>query len=189
MVYTGSRLGYDAFSLEKYLISARWYWIGLIASTVLIAVAYFYFQQHMGLAPCPLCMFQRGALAGVAFFCVLGILFTPKKVGSKILAFFITLCSFLGLLIAGRQVWLQHLPADQVPECGPDLAFMMDVFPWQQVITTVLQGSGECAEVQWRFLSFSMPEWMLFVFGVMLLISLRLLFAKERSYFTGTYGR
>lgn len=171
------------------MIASRWYWLGLIASTALIAVAYFYFQQKLGLAPCPLCMFQRVALVGVGGFCLLGIIFRPKKLGSRLLALGVTISSAFGLAIAGRQVWLQHLPADQVPECGPDLAFMLDVFPLQDVITKVLAGSGECAEVQWRWLSLSMPEWMLVVFAVMLVIGIRLLFSRERSYFSGTYGK
>lgn len=171
------------------MIATRWYWLGLTTSVALLAVAYFYFQQKLGLAPCPLCMFQRGALVGVAAFCLLGIFFRPKKIGSKVLAFGVTLSSIFGLAVAGRQVWLQHLPADQVPECGPDLEFMLDMFPLQDVITKVLAGSGECAEVQWQLLSFSMPEWMLLIFTVMTLIGLRLLFARERAYFSGAYGR
>jgi disulfide bond formation protein DsbB len=171
------------------LIAVRWYWLGLTACSLLMATAYFYFQQTLGLPPCPLCMFQRACLVAIAGACLVGIMFKPNKILAKLLAFLVMLLSGLGLTIAGRQVWLQHLPADQVPECGPDLAFMMDVFPLKDVISSVFRGSGECAEVQWRFLSFSMPEWMLLVFLVMLIIAFRLLLSKERSYFTGNYGR
>ena len=171
------------------MIDVRWYWLGLIVSSALMAVAYFYFQQALGLAPCPLCIFQRVCVVAIGLVCVLGIIFKPRKLGSKLLAFLNVVFSLLGLIIAGRQVWLQHLPADQVPECGPDLAFMMDVFPLQEVIAKVFRGSGECAEVQWQFLSFSMPEWTAFIFVAMLFVSLRLLFLKERSYFSGHYGR
>ncbi|MCL4126346.1 UNVERIFIED_CONTAM: hypothetical protein GTU68_014321 [Idotea baltica] len=132
-------------------------------------------------------MFQRACLVGVMFFCLLGIVFRPKKFLSKLFALGITISSALGLAIASRQVWLQHLPADKVPECGPDLAFMLDAFPFMQMIQTVLSGSGECAEVQWRLLGFSMPEWMVAIFIVMTIISLKLLFAKQRKYFSGTY--
>lgn len=171
------------------MIAARLYWVGLIGCGALLAIAYFYFQLKLGLAPCPLCMFQRAALIGVAFFCLLGIFFRPKKVGSKLLALGATVSSFIGLLIAGRQVWLQHLPADKVPECGPDLSFMLEMDPIFDVVQRVLAGSGECAEVQWTLLSFSMPEWMVLVFSVMVLISLRLLFRKQRNYFSGALGR
>ena len=169
------------------LIATRWYWFGLLGSGSLVAVAYFYFQQQLGLAPCPLCMFQRVCLAAVMIICLLGILFRPRKLFSKVFALGVAISSALGLTIAGRQVWLQHLPADQVPECGPDLEFMLDVFPFMEMIQTVLSGSGECAEVQWRLLSFSMPEWMVAIFAIMTIISLKLLFTKQRKYFSGSY--
>ncbi len=171
------------------MIATRWYWVGLIGSGALLAIAYFYFQQTLGLAPCPLCMFQRAALVGVAFFCLLGIIFRPEKIGSKLLALGGTLSSLFGLSIAGRQVWLQHLPADKVPECGPDLSFMLEMDPLFDVFKRVLAGSGECAEVKWSLLGFSMAEWMILVFVVMLLICLRLLFSRERNYFSGALGR
>lgn len=171
------------------MIATRWYWLGLIGCSALLAIAYFYFQKQLGLPPCPLCMFQRACLVGVGFFCLLGIIIRPKKVGAKLLAFGATISTVLGLGIAGRQVWLQHLPKDQVPECGPDLAFMLDSFPLVETIQTVFSGSGECAEVQWQFIGLSMPEWMIIVFTLMLIICLRLLFTKERNYFSGALGR
>jgi len=171
------------------VIAKRWYWFGLLGSAALLAVAYFYFQLEKGLDPCPLCMFQRACLVGVASVCLLGLITNPKKIGAKVIAFFCSLFSILGLIIAGRQVWLQHLPADQVPECGPGLDFMLETFPVMEMLQSVFSGSGECAEVQWLFLSFSMGEWMVAVFFVMTLISLRLLLARERNYFSGALGR
>lgn len=170
------------------MIASRWYWIGLLTCCALLSVAYFYFQQHLDLAPCPLCMFQRACLVAIAVLCLLGILARPKKLGSKFLALGVMLFSVLGLGIAGRQVWLQNLPADQVPECGPDLEFMLNSFPITEVIQSVLQGSGECAEVQWQFLWLSMPAWMVVVFAVMLLISIKLLFTRERRFFNKPYA-
>lgn len=174
---------------EHTLIKKGWYLFGLIGSLVLLAIAYFYFQRHLGLAPCPLCMLQRACLVGVAAVCLLGLIFNPERVGARVLSFLGVLCSLAGLAVAGRQVWLQHLPEDQVPDCGPDLQYMLDVFPLQDVITMVLQGSGECAEVQWQLLGLSMPEWMVVVFFVMTLVCLRLLFKRRRNYFSGALGR
>lgn len=155
----------------------------------MLAIAYFYFQLELGLDPCPLCMFQRACLVAVGAVCLLGIILRPKKIASKILALLATVFSLLGVAIAGRQVWLQHLPADQVPECGPDLAFMLEAFPLMQMISTVFSGSGECAEVHWELLGLSMPTWMVLIFVIMTLLSLKLLFSKERNYFSGTLGR
>ena len=172
------------FNWVLILINSRWYWLGLVGSSSLLAVAYFYFEKELGLPPCPLCMFQRACLAAIIFFCLLGIIARPKKFFSRFIAFGVTVFSLFGLGIAGRQVWLQHLPADQVPECGPDLEFMLESFPFMEMLTTVLTGSGECAEIQWQFIGFSMPQWMVFIFAVMSLISIKLLFTKERKFFS-----
>ena len=63
--------------------------------------------------------------------------------------------------VAARHVWLQHLPPEQVPACGPGLDFMLDSFGLGEVLRMVLSGSGECAEVDWSFLGLSMPAWVL----------------------------
>ena len=77
----------------------------------------------------------------------------------------------LGAAVSGRHVWLQGLPADQVPECGPGLAYMLNTFPLSRAIRETLTGSGECASVDWIFLGLSMPGWALLWFiGLGLLV-------------------
>jgi disulfide bond formation protein DsbB len=56
---------------------------------------------------------------------------------------------------------LQNLPPDKVPACGPGLDFMLDAFPLAETLNLVLSGSGECADIDWAFLGFSMPFWVL----------------------------
>lgn len=169
------------------MISQKWFSFGLISSLGLLALAYFYFEKQLGLAPCPLCMFQRACLAGIAVVCLFGILIRPKFGFGKLFAFANIVFAAIGLGIAGRQVWLQNLPADRVPECGPDLQFMLDAFPLADVIREVFQGSGECAEIQWQFLGLSMPAWMVIIFAMMLLVSLKHLFARRKRVFSSSY--
>jgi disulfide bond formation protein DsbB len=38
---------------------------------------------------------------------------------------------------------------------------MLDVFPMADVLSMVLKGSGECAELDWSLLGLSMPAWVL----------------------------
>jgi disulfide bond formation protein DsbB len=38
---------------------------------------------------------------------------------------------------------------------------MLKVFPLSEVLVKVLTGSGECAQITWRFLGLSMPGWVL----------------------------
>jgi disulfide bond formation protein DsbB len=79
-------------------------------------------------------------------------------------AVLILLAGLLGASVAARHVWIQNLPADQVPDCGPGLDYMLEVFPVTETLQMVLSGSGECAEISWSFLSLSMPAWALLWF-------------------------
>jgi disulfide bond formation protein DsbB len=48
-----------------------------------------------------------------------------------------------------------------VPQCGPDLYFMMENFPLSRTLRTLISGTGECAAVDWTFLRLSIAEWSL----------------------------
>ncbi|MDB9688503.1 disulfide bond formation protein B, partial [Acinetobacter baumannii] len=78
--------------------------------------------------------------------------------------------------VAGRHVWLQHLPPDQVPSCGPGLNYLIDALPMKTVLQEVLSGSGECAAIDWTFLGQSLPVWSLAYFLLLLLVCLWQLF-------------
>ncbi|MFT3761738.1 MAG: disulfide bond formation protein B [Pseudoxanthomonas sp.] len=135
--------------------------LGFAVCAALLGYA-LYTQYFQGLMPCPLCSFQRGAfvLLGLAF--LVGGLHAPRgRAGRGVYAVLALVAAGIGVAIAGRHVWLQHLPPDQVPSCGPDLNFMLQAFPLGDVLRRVFTGSGECAQVDWTFLGLSMPEWSL----------------------------
>ncbi len=142
--------------------------------------------EHVkGLEPCPLCIFQRIAYVLVGIFAMDGLIFSfvlkDKRIIHVIHHCLIILSAIGGLVIAGRQVWLQHLPEDQVPACGPGLEYMLDVFPLAEALPMIFQGSGECAEVQWTFLSFSIPEWSLLCFSLIILITIYSLIVNKNN--------
>lgn len=119
-------------------------------------------QDWWGLNPCPLCIFQRIAFAGIALAFLIGALHAPKgALGRRLYGLLVLIPAGIGISIAARHVWLTYLPADQVPECGPPLQFMMETNPLTDVIRKVMTGSGECAKVDWTFLGLSMPAWSL----------------------------
>lgn len=137
---------------------------GFVACFALIGYA-LHTQFNGGLLPCPLCIFQRVAFAalGVAF--LAGGLHAPRgPVGRRAWGLVAALAALVGAAIAARHVWLQQLPADEVPACGPGLEWMLETTPLLGVVRGVLTGSGECAEVDWTFLSLSMPAWSLIWF-------------------------
>lgn len=144
-----------------------------------------YLEHFQGLTPCPLCTFQRGAFLLLAVIFLLGALHSPKgKGGRGTYALLSLVAAGVGISIAGRHVWLQNLPPDQVPACGPDLSYMMEAFPLGDVLRKVFTGSGECALVDWTFLGLAMPAWSLVWF---VLLALWALYASFRSRRTHTF--
>lgn len=122
-------------------------------------------QYVLHLDPCPLCVFQRLAFALFGVIALAALVHNPKGLGQRVYSGLLFAAAGLGAGIAGRHVWLQHLPADQVPACGGmGLDYMLDLFPLAEVIRRTLTGSGECAKVDWQFLGLSMPEWTLLWF-------------------------
>ncbi|MBU6460723.1 MAG: disulfide bond formation protein B [Proteobacteria bacterium] len=140
----------------------------------------FILQYADHLSPCPLCIFQRAfyLLAGVVFLLAT---FHSRPSILKTDAILSGLFSLGGALIAGRQIWIQHLPSDQVPACLPNLGSLFHYLPALKVISMVLKGSGDCAIVNWRLWGMSMPEWSLLCFLALFLISLKILFSTKDS--------
>lgn len=125
-------------------------------------MGYALFVQHgLGLEPCPLCVLQRLAVIGLGIAFLLAALHHPAGRGRYAYAGLVALVALSGAGVAGRHVWMQSLPADRVPACGPGLDYMLDNFPFLQVLDMVFTGSGECAEIDWQFLGLSMPAWVL----------------------------
>jgi disulfide bond formation protein DsbB len=134
---------------------------GLLACAGLLAYAYFYVELYRGLEPCPLCMFQRVGLVLLGAVFLMAALHDPKGWGARVYAVLLGLASLLTVGIAARHLYVQHLPPGVVPSCGAPLDYMMKIMPITQVIAKVLNGSGECAVVNWQFLGLAMPAWVL----------------------------
>ena len=140
----------------------------------------FYLQYVQGLEPCPLCMVQRGFFMSVMALFVIAALHAPQRAGAWIYAVLIVLFASGGAAAAGRQVWLQHLPADKVPQCGPDLFFMLENLPLSRTLQKLIQGSGECAKVDWTFLGLSIAGWSLVWFTALAVYALWLAACRSR---------
>ena len=123
-----------------------------------------YLQHALFIDPCPLCVFQRLAFMWIGVVSLLAFIHNPDKLGRRIYTGLFLLGSVMGMTIAGRHVWLQSLPPDQVPDCGMGLNYMLETMPFTEVLSEVLYGSGECAEIDWSFLGLSMPNWTLLWF-------------------------
>ena len=147
--------------------------LGFLGCLGLIATA-FYMQYVQGLEPCPLCMMQRMVVYLTALLFLLALVINPNRSGRRWFAGLIALVNLGGVGLASRQLWLQSLPPDQVPACGPDLDYMLEVLPWQEIISVMLRGTGDCAKIQWTLLGLSIPGWTLLCFIGFIVIGLML---------------
>jgi disulfide bond formation protein DsbB len=139
---------------------------GFVACAGLMAYA-LYAQYELMLSPCPLCIFQRVAVIALGLVFLLAFIHHPFGWGRRVYALLVLAAAGSGAFVAGRHVWLQNLPSDQVPSCGPGLGFMLESFPALEVLQMVLTGSGECASVDWSLLGLSMPAWVLIAIGAL----------------------
>lgn len=136
---------------------------GLFTCIALLAGAY-YFQFALDMEPCPLCIMQRVATLMVAIGCLAAFILSSRPIGVFVASIWTLIASLFGLYLAQHHNWLQGLPADQVPSCGPSLEYMIDAFPIMDIITVLLRGNGNCADVSWSFIGLSMPGWLMVFF-------------------------
>ena len=141
----------------------------LLVSIFVLAIA-LYFEYGKGLQPCPLCLMQRLCTFLFGLFCLIGLRLTAVQRARRLVVFqmIFTAC---GVYFAGRQVWLQSLPMDQAPACMPSLDMLVHYFSKTQVLTALFWGSGDCAEVSWRFWGLSIPAWSVIYFIALFLVS------------------
>jgi disulfide bond formation protein DsbB len=148
-----------------------------IACAALLSYGY-YLQYVKGLEPCPLCLVQRLFFYAVMIIFLVAAVHAPGKIGARIYGALLLLFAAGGAATAGRQVWLQHLPADRVPQCGPDLYFMLENFPLSSTLQKLIRGTGECAKVDWTFLGLSIAGWSLVWFAIFILTAAWLLLRR-----------
>ncbi len=121
----------------------------------------FYLQYVKHQEPCPLCMVQRMIFIAILSLFLLAAVQGPKRIGAMLYAVLISLLSLSGVAVAVRHIWIQHLPLDQIPACGPDLDYMLDTMPLARVFKELLHGSGECAAHGWTLFTLGIPQWSL----------------------------
>jgi disulfide bond formation protein DsbB len=138
-------------------------WLNLAgAGSVVGLIAYALFAQYvLDLEACPLCILQRVAFVAAGLVFLVAGVHSPAGAGARVYAGLGVATAGTGAGIAGWHVYIQQLPADRVPSCGPGLDYLFDAFSPFEVLEMIFTGSGECAVVNWSFLGLSMPAWAL----------------------------
>ena len=165
------------------LPESRFFYFSLASLCILLLGFGLYLEYARGLEPCPLCIFQRIAYLAIFTTAVIAMIHAPGITFTRIYSGLITLIALTGAAIAARQVWLQHLPPDRVPDCGPGLDYILDTFPLAKALKLILSGSGECAEIQWQFFGLSIAEWSLIMFILIAILNV-IYFLFKKQYAT-----
>ena len=137
--------------------------LGFLACAGLIGYA-LYVQFVERLMPCNYCILQRIAFAGLGLVFLVGGLHAPSSArGRNAYAALALLAALVGIGIAGRHVWVQLYPPP-MSMCGAGLDFLAQMQGWPGAIRQVLTASGDCSNIDWKFLGLTMPMWSLLWF-------------------------
>jgi len=128
-----------------------------------------YMQHVMELRPCYLCVTQRVFVVTIGMLTLLALLHNR---GLKIYGSLTIVSALGGGYFSAKQLWLQNLPVDQIPACGPPAEYLFNAFNFTEALSMLLQGDGNCATIQWTFLHLSIPGWTLVSFLLLAILGL-----------------
>ncbi len=142
-------------------------------------LSYAQFLQHVqGLLPCPLCVAQRVAYWLLGLTALLAFLHNPRAIGCRFYGFLLCAFALAGAIIAARHAWLMRYP--EAFECGISLeeAFLnsLPIAGWWP---GMFEANGDCASIDWKLLSLTIPDWSLFAFVGLGSLALYVLLVKK----------
>ncbi len=150
-----------------------------LACAGLIAAAIFYFQDYLGLDPCPMCILSRYIFIAIGVVALMAALHAPGRTGLRVYSSLIALLAAAGIGVSARHSYLQHFPP-KVESCGTDLEFLLNAFPLSQALPKIFAGTGSCSKVAWKFAGLSIPEWAGVWFIAFAALALWVAFSRQR---------
>jgi disulfide bond formation protein DsbB len=158
-----------SFLLFKPIMQRHYYLLLWAGCSMLIAIA-LYMQYQMGLIPCALCMTQRVFIIAVGLTALVAWLVKPPA-GNRCYSIIGMLLAAIGAGFSMRHIWLQSLPEDLAPACGPTLGYLLENVPFVEALAVLLQGDGSCAESAWSLLGLTIPGWTFVAFAGLFLMN------------------
>ena len=136
-----------------------------------VVLSQYYLENIEGLTPCNLCLIQSYAARTVFVIFLIKALMPILKTYFDILGI---LALTIGLSAGSRQIYLQNLPEDQLPDglCNMPFDVIFNIYPFFEGIQKIFIGSSKCAEEVWTFLSLNIAEWSTIFFASMILLIL-----------------
>jgi len=149
------------------VVDRRAWWL-LAGSALGLELTALWFQYGMGLDPCVKCVYQRLAVVGLILAGVVGSAY-PRALVVRLAGYLVW-----GLSAGwGLQQAMQHVGIQSDDGSAFSCNFFAEFPSWAKLDEwwpAMFQPTGYCDDVQWQFLSLTMAQWMVVVFGVYLLI-------------------
>ncbi len=145
-------------------VTTRTIQLGAFAICCLLLIAAYFLEYAMHVEPCPLCIVQRIWFLCLALLFLFAGLHQPKKTGILIFGLLILAVALLGILTAGRQAWLQMHPSAGPQLCLPGFSYLITQLNFSAAFQSLFSGSGNCEQVGWSWLGFSLADWALVFF-------------------------
>jgi disulfide bond formation protein DsbB len=137
-------------------------------------------QKKFNLEPCPLCITQR------IIFMVLGLLFLinafikPTYLMRRLSLVILSITSIVGMVFSFKHILIQSKAIDVPNECGVDLNYMFENFPFSKALNLLFKGTGDCSHIDWTFLSLTIPQWALLGFITFFIYTVLLFWINEK---------
>ena len=139
-----------------------------------LIIAVFYMGQVLHLPPCPLCILSRYVVAVMLIVFVIALVDNGKYVRQCVYPIVNAIFALIGLVIAGRHLWVQNHPS-LTCSLGSDSNNFL------HFITHAFAGSSDCAIKSWEFMGLSIPEQTIVLFAGLLALLIFQLYRDLKS--------
>lgn len=139
-------------------------WLLLAISALGLELSALYFQYFMALPPCIMCIYQRVAILSIFFAGIVGY-FSCKNLVGRLAAFTLFGAGAIwGLLVAFEHVEMQGAAFSIFFTCEltPNFPSWAPLHEW---LPFLFEATGDCGDINWEFLGYSMPQWMIVVYS------------------------
>jgi disulfide bond formation protein DsbB len=155
-------------AILKNLPKQRWPWLLLATSALFLELCALYFQHIMKLEPCVMCIYERLPVIGIFLAGLVGAC-APRKLSIRLIGFSGWIVSAVwGLLLA-----IEHTDYQLNPSPFNTCDFFPNFPSWaplHQWVPWLFNPTGDCSEIVWQFLGYSMPQWLIVSFAIYILI-------------------
>ena len=157
--------------MQKFLTFKRINLLGSFLAFALVGLAVA-IQTQFNLEPCPLCVSQRIVFIVIGFLFLIFSFLKPNRLIKFIYISSLLITNIIGIIFAIRHIMIQNKWIIVPAECGIDLNYMFENFPLTEAFSLLFKGTGDCSEIDWLFLGFTLPQLALIayiMFGIMTL--------------------